>query len=114
MPDQKKRWGGKLGGDHSTAIEAAWRFLPEIIKDKSIVKISPGFITAKRSAGRDAVKILDDRGSILLSISGSSAHQEIRVFSDNIPAAKLAIARAARNASFHISFGSRLPQEAQR
>lgn len=109
MINQRRRWGGKLGGSHSTVIEAAWRFLPEIIKEETITKISPGFITAgKSSTGRNSVKILDDKGCILLSLRGASAHQEIRVFTNDIHRAKLAIARAARNAEFHISFGSRL------
>ena len=89
-------------------IEAAWRFLPEIIKEISIEKISPGFITAgKSSTGRNALKINDDGRCILLSVRGTSAHQEIRVYTNDIHKAKLAIARAARNAEFHISFGKK-------
>ena len=108
----KKTWGGKLGGDHSTVIEAAWRFLPEVIKEKSVTKISPGFITGgKSSTGRSSVKIIDDVSCILLSVRGPSAHQEIRIFADDISKAKLAIARAARNTQFHISFGSKLKGE---
>jgi hypothetical protein len=109
MANQKKRWGGKLGGDHSTAIETAWRFIPEIIREKSITKISPGYIVAKNSpGGRQAVKIIDDNGCILLSIRGASAHQEMRVFTRDYPVAKLAIARAVRNAGIHLSFGNRV------
>jgi hypothetical protein len=108
MANSRKRWGGKLGGDHTTVIEAAWRFLPEVIKEDTITMISPGFITAgKNSTGRNAVKIIDDKGCILLSIRGASAHQEVRVFASNLQQAKLAIARAARNTEFHLSFGRR-------
>ncbi len=110
MSHLKKRWGGKLGGNHSTVIEAAWRFLPHVIKEESVTKISPGFISPGKSAtGRNAVKIIDEQGSILLSVRGASVHQEIRVFSSDYPKSKLAIARAARNADFHISFGKRFP-----
>lgn len=109
MANQKRRWGGKLGGNHTTIIEAAWRFLPEIIKDKSITKISPGFITAgKSSTGRNSVKIVDDCGCILLSVRGASVHQEIRIFADDLQVAKLVVAKAARNAEFHISFGKKV------
>lgn len=108
MAHEKRTWNGKLGGAHSTVIEAAWRFLPDIIKEKSITKISPGFITAGKSpTGRNSVKISDDHGCILLSIRGASAHQEVRVFANDYQQAKLSIARAARNAQFHISFGSK-------
>lgn len=86
MASQKRRWGGKLGGNHSTVIEAAWRFLPEIIKEKTITTISPGFITAgKSSTGRNSVKIIDDKGCILLAVRGASALQEIRVFTRPVP-----------------------------
>ncbi len=108
MANLKRRWRGKLGGDHSTVIEAAWRFLPEITKEESITKISPGFITAgKNSTGRSSAKITDDNGYILLSVRGASSFQEIRVFANNYQKAKLAIARAARTAGFHICFGDR-------
>lgn len=109
MANKQRRWHGKLGGDHKTVIEAAWRFLPDLIKEISITKISPGFISArKNSTGRSSVKISEDKGCILLSVRGSLAHQEIRIFASNSQKAKLAIARAARNADFHISFGNRL------
>ncbi len=109
MANHKKRWGGKLGGDHSTVIEAAWRFLPEVISNGSGSKISSGVIDAGKGAtGRNAVKIIDEHGCVLLSVRGASAHQEIRVFVSDSQKAKLVIARAARNAGFHISFGSRI------
>lgn len=108
MAHESKGWAGKLGGTHSTVIEAAWRFLPAVIKEKSVEKISLGFITAgKHSTGRNSVKISDACGCILLSVRGASAHQEIRVFASDHQRAKLAIARAARDAHFHISFGKR-------
>jgi hypothetical protein len=102
----RERWRGKLRGPHSTVIEAAWRFLPQVLRDPSITGISPGFITAgKRSSGRSSIKIIDEDGWLLLSVRGSTAHQELRVFTSDAQTAKLAIARAARNASFRISFG---------
>jgi hypothetical protein len=109
MSNHLRRWGGKLGGDHSTVIEAAWRFLPEVISNDLVVKICPGFISAgKNASGRNVVKIIDERGCLLLSIRGASAHQEIRIYASDFPKAKLAIARAVRNADFHLSFGNRL------
>jgi hypothetical protein len=102
----RERWRGKLRGPHSTVIEAAWRFLPQVLRDPSITGISPGFITAgKRSSGRSSIKISDEDGWLLLSVRGGTAHQELRIFTSDAQTAKLAIARAASNASFHISFG---------
>jgi hypothetical protein len=109
MPSQLKRWGGKLGGDHSTAIEAAWLFLPEVLRNDLILRISPGFITpGGNSSSGNSMKIIDDQGCILLSVRGGSSHQELRVYVSDYPKAKLAIARAARNADVRISFGKRL------
>ena len=112
MSNHLKGWGGKLGGTHTTVIEVACRFLPEIIKNESISKISLGFIAAgKNASGRNSVKIIDDQGCILLSVRGASSHQEIRVYANDYPRAKLAIARAARNVDVHISFGNKLHAE---
>ena len=96
-----------MGGDHSTVIEAAWRFLPSVIADDSVTRISPGIIKSTRPSGRSSVKIIDDVGCILLSVRGGSSIQQIRVYSDDHQSAKVVIARAARDAQFHISFGSR-------
>ena len=103
----RERWRGKLRGPHSTVIEAAWRFLPQILRDPSVTGISPGFITAgKRASGRNSIKIIEEGSWLLLSVRGSTAHQELRVFTSDAQTAKLAVARAARKASFHVSFGS--------
>lgn len=108
MSKQKRRWRGKLGGDHSTVIEAAWRFLPNIIAEPCITRISPGVIKNTGPSGRTSVKIIDDVGCIMLSVRGGTSHQEIRVFTSDFQGAKLAIARAARDAQFRISFGRRV------
>ena len=108
MPKQRK-WHGKRGGRHSTAIQAAWRFLPAVIAEPAVNRITLGYITSKGSAtGRSSLKIIEDKGSILLSVRAGSAHQEIRVFANDVPQAKRTIERAARSSDFHVSFGSRL------
>ncbi len=111
MAHHNKRWNGKLGGSHQTVIEAAWRFLPDIIRSESIEKIYPGYISSKKSSsGRNSLKIINDKGFLLLSVRGASAHQEIRVFSKNIDEAKKVIAKVAEEAGFHVSYGSRNEQ----
>lgn len=104
----KRRWGGKLGGNHQTVIDAAWRLIPAMVRESSITKISPGFISAGKPArGRISVKIIECHGFLLLSIRGSSAHQEIRVFSFDFNKAKMAIVSAAGAAQFSVSYGVR-------
>jgi hypothetical protein len=103
-----QKWHGKLGGNHTSVIEAAWRFLPGVIAEQSVKMISPGFIKAgKNSTGRNSVKIINEKSCILLSVRGASAHQEIRVYAHDIQKAKSAIAQSAKNASFHVSFMDR-------
>lgn len=105
MSHSKSKWGGKLAGNHSTVIEAAWRFLPDVIREESVIKISPGFISSHKGlAGRRSLKIISEHGSILLSVSGSGIHQEIRVFSSDYAKSKLVIERAAEKADFQVSF----------
>lgn len=109
MPKSKRNWRGKRGGNHSTAIEAAWRFLPDVIKDDSVNRISLGFITGGKGGGNSttSVKIIDDVNCILLSVRGGSAHQEIRVFAHDTAAAKKAIEEAAAKANFRVSHGNK-------
>jgi len=101
------RSGGKFSGNHTTLIPAA-AIVADIAHDCPFVtNVSPGFIKAglKSVSGQRRVKITDDGSSILLSVRDNASHQEIHVHSKNMQATKLAIAKGARNAGLHISFG---------
>lgn len=73
----------------------------------SVTKISPGFIKAglKSVNGIRRVKMTDDNLCLLLSVRDNTSHQEIRVYVTDMQAAKLAIAKGARNAGLSIAFG---------
>jgi hypothetical protein len=106
---KKIRWGGKKGGDHSTIIEPARRFVSRIAGEDSVARISPGFIASgKMPNGKRLLRIIEERGSLLLSVRGESAHQEIRIFTKNSVAAKTAIVAAAKAENFEVSQESRL------
>lgn len=101
------RSGGKFSGNHTTLIPAAC-IVADIANDcESVTKISPGFIKAglKSANGHRRVKITDDGSQILLSIRDNTSCQEVHVYPSNMQAAKLAIAKGARNAGLAISFG---------
>ena len=107
MSNKDSRSGGKFSGNHTTLIPAA-----AIVADIAhacpfVTKISPGFIKAglRSVAGQRRVKITDDGASILLSVRDNTSHQEIHVYSNDIQATKLAIAKGARNAGLRIAFG---------
>lgn len=107
MSTKNTRSGGKYTGAHTTVIPAAGTVCDIAHKLSEVSKISLGFIKAGLPSvgGQRRVKVIDDKGSLLLSIRDNASHQEVRVFTSNLPVTKLAIARGIRNNGFHLSFG---------
>ncbi len=103
------RSGGKYSGNHTTLIPAAAIVCDIAHACPSVTKISPGFIKAglHSAHGKRRVKITDSEGSILLSVRDNTSHQEVRVYTSDMQAAKLAIARGAINANIGIGFGKK-------
>jgi hypothetical protein len=107
VSNKDSRSGGKFSGNHTTLSPAA-RIVADIAAAcPSVTKISPGFLKAGLPSvnGQRRVKILDDSGQVLLSVRDNCSHQEVHVYTSDAHATKLAIARGARNAGLHISFG---------
>jgi hypothetical protein len=107
MSNKDSRSGGKYSCNHTTLIPAAAVVCDVAHACPNVTKISPGFIKAglKSVNGNRRVKFVEQAGAILLSIRDNSSHQEVYVYADDIQAAKLFIARGARNANLQISFG---------
>ena len=106
MSDKHSRSGGKFSGNHTTLIPAA-ALVADIAHACSVVtRISPGFLKAglKSVSGRKRVKITDDGAQLLLSVRDNTSHQEVHVYASDMQAAKLAIAKGARDAGLTISF----------
>ena len=101
------RSGGKYSGNHTTLIPAATLLCDIADTCWSVTRISPGFIkSGLRSVnGQRRVKITERDGAILLSVRDNASHQEVWVYASDIQAAKLGIARGARDANLNISFG---------
>lgn len=102
------RKGGKFTGNHTTLIPAAAIICDIADACTSVTKITPGFMKAglKSVGGQRRVKITSKgNGAILLSIRDNASHQEVHVYASDIQAAKLAIARGARNEGLRIAFG---------
>ncbi len=109
MSTKNNRSGGKFSGSHTTVIPAA-ALIADISNDlPEVTKIALGFIKAGLASvgGQRRVKITKREGNILLSIRDNASHQELIVYSSNIQASSLGIARAARDAGLHISFGKK-------
>lgn len=103
------RAGGKYGGNHTTLIPTAAVVCDVANACPYVTKISLGFISTglRPARGGRRVKITENGGAILLVIRDNTSQQEVRVYASDIQAAKLAIARGARNANLHISFNKR-------
>ncbi|MDP2647706.1 MAG: DUF2103 domain-containing protein [Candidatus Yanofskybacteria bacterium] len=107
MGTKNHRQGGKFGGKHTTFTDLAIILVDIARKRPEVKTISAGFIQQGGSStgGDRGVKILDMRGGLLLKIRQSRSVQEVRIFTENPHATKLAIAIGARNNNARISFG---------
>ena len=104
MSKKNARSGGKFGGGHTTVIPAAGKLADIAHKCEVVTKILPGFIKTGLSPakGLKRVKIAVDGASILLSVRDNISHQELRVYSKNLPTAIAFIAVRAKEAGFSV------------
>ncbi|HLC48763.1 MAG TPA: DUF2103 domain-containing protein [Candidatus Andersenbacteria bacterium] len=106
MSHRDRRAGGKFCGSHMTVIPTAAFFADIAQTQEEVSKIMLGFIQAGLSSagGQRRVKFKSDIGSLLLFVRDNMTYQELRVYSSNVPATRLLLARFARNNGIHISF----------
>lgn len=79
--------GDKISDSHTTVIEAAEALVRAAHKDPRVKKIVLGRIdnTAGTAGGnQNRVKFIDEKACLLLSVTGSGSHQEIRVYIEDI------------------------------
>ena len=107
MSTKNTRSGGKFAGGHTTVIPTAGLVADVVAKLSEVTKILPGFISSglHPTNGQRRVKIIDGQGSLLLAVRDNATHQELRVFTRDPYATKLAVARYARNLGLRIAFG---------
>jgi len=100
------RSGGKFGGTHTTIIPAAGIVADIASLQADVQKVILGFIkTGLPSAnGQRRVKFTEEKGSLLLAVRDNASHQELRVYTADVPKTQLAIAREARDHGLHVSF----------
>lgn len=101
------RSGGKFTGNHTTLIPAATIVCDVADACPSVTKITPGFIKGglRPVNGQRRVKIIERGSALLLSIRDNASHQEVYVYSNDVQATKLAIARGSRDVGLGIAFG---------
>lgn len=106
MGTKNSRSGGKYTGNHTTLIPLAALICDIAHACASVTKISPGFIKAglRSVNGQRRIKITDQQGAILIAVRDNASHQQLHVYATDTQAAKLAIAKGARDARIHVSF----------
>ena len=84
MASKNHRQGGKMGGKHTTVIDAAQPIVDLAQKMSEVMKVSAGFITSGIKTGQQRVKIKKIVGGLLLVVRGNISIQEIRVYTNDI------------------------------
>lgn len=84
MSANNHRSGGKIGGRHTTVIDAARPIIDFLLKDPGVSNITIGHIKMGIKAGPQRVKITEETGCLLIKIRGSASIQEIRVFAKEL------------------------------
>jgi len=78
------RSGGKIGGRHTTVIDAARPIVDFLLKKSDVTSVAVGHIKMGIKASQQRVKIREETGCLMVKIRGSASIQEIRVFSKNL------------------------------
>ncbi|MFZ2226367.1 MAG: DUF2103 domain-containing protein [Candidatus Moraniibacteriota bacterium] len=84
MASKNHRQGNKMGGRHTTVIDAAQKIVDLAQKMPEVKKVVAGYITSGIRGGKQHVKIEGMVGGLLLKVRGSTCIQEVRVYSKNI------------------------------
>jgi len=103
--------GAKISDNHTTVIDDAAPLVKFLHKDPRVRKIVPGKINSEcgvSGGGPNRLKIIDQEGCLLLAISGSSSHQEVRVYLKDIENQRQPVTESledfARSEEFQVDF----------
>lgn len=75
------RSGGKMGGRHTTVIDASKPIIDYLLKNPYVTNIIAGRIKTGIGAAPQRLKLREESGCLLITVRGSASVQEIRVFS---------------------------------
>jgi len=74
--------GNKMGGSHTTVIDAASKFVKLAAKIPGLKKYAPGYINTKAKAARSRMTIKIENGCVLTTVLGIRCSQEIRFYGE--------------------------------
>jgi len=100
------RNGKKSCGTHTTCSDLSARVHDIAARIQKVTGISLGVLQSGRgiTGGSQRVKIGEMTGGLLLTVRQSRSVQEVRVYSTDVQATRLALARALRDEDIPISF----------
>lgn len=106
MANKDSRSGGKFSGNHTTLSPLAAKVCDIAHKCAHVTTISPGFLKAGLPPvnGKRRVKITSKSGGVLLSIRDNTSNQEVHLYTSDLQATKMLIARECRNLGISIAF----------
>lgn len=84
MNKSNHRCGGKIGGKHTTVIDAAKPVVDFLLKNTDVTSVTVGFIKMRLKTAPQRMKIMEESGCLFLKVRGTASIQELRVFSKNL------------------------------
>lgn len=88
MSNKNHRAGGKIGGRHTTVIDASKPIVDYFLKHSQVTSVVVGRMQMGIKTAAQRLKITEQSGCLLLKVRGSASIQEIRVFSKNLESVK--------------------------
>ncbi len=88
MSNKNHRSGGKMGGKHTTVIDASKPIIDYLLKHPDVTNIIAGHIKMGIGTAPQRAKVREESGCLFVKVRGSASVQEIRVFSKNIEKVK--------------------------
>jgi len=85
------RNGYKMGGKHTTVIDAAEKVVDYLRSNGDVDKVVASRIKMGLKTSKHSMKIIHETGCLLLKVRGTASIQDIRVFSQNISTIQKAI-----------------------
>lgn len=88
MGNKNHRAGGKMGGRHTTVIDASKPVVDYFLKHSEVTSVVAGHLKMGVKTGMQRIKIMEESGCLLVKVRGTASIQEIRVFSKNLEQVK--------------------------
>ncbi|MFA5994639.1 MAG: DUF2103 domain-containing protein [Parcubacteria group bacterium] len=85
------RCGGKIGGKHTTVIDASKPVVDFLLKHPAVISVTVGFIKMRLKTAPQRMKIMEESGCLFLKVRGTASIQELRVFSQDLERVKVAL-----------------------